>query len=168
MGDVTVGRLIGIVQAHLDRYGVSEAEFARRIGTSPQTVNSWRKRGIRQPPSRALLEQVAAITGTPYADVLDAALVDSGYIDTAGSADPGITALVKAVEQGDISDAALFELMRLAMTRDESGEVAALPEPLRSALIHMLAAREGVIPPAPKAVRSRKVRKPADGPEARA
>lgn len=73
-----VSELMKLVQAHLDKYGVKEAEFARRIGTAPQTVSNWKARGTTL-PSRRLLEGVAAVTGLPYQRVLDAALIDAGY-----------------------------------------------------------------------------------------
>ncbi|QCG77627.1 immunity repressor [Gordonia phage Fairfaxidum] len=75
-----MGELWTIIQEHLDAYGVREAEFARRIGSSPQTVNSWKKRGIRNLPERRLLLAVAEITGREYADVLEAALTDADYL----------------------------------------------------------------------------------------
>ncbi|MDL9944217.1 hypothetical protein QSJ19_01190 [Gordonia sp. ABSL11-1] len=75
-----MGELWKIIQEHLDAYGVREAEFARRIGSSPQTVNSWKKRGIRNLPERRLLLAVSEITGRDYADVLQAALTDSEYL----------------------------------------------------------------------------------------
>ncbi|SDT88995.1 hypothetical protein [Gordonia westfalica] len=40
-----MSKLWEFVQAHLDRTGASEAAFARQIGSIPQTVNSWKKRG---------------------------------------------------------------------------------------------------------------------------
>ena len=76
-----VGNLWTIIQAHLDKYGVREAAFARTIGSSPQTVNSWKLRGVRALPERRLLEAVADITGTPYPEVLAAALADAAYLD---------------------------------------------------------------------------------------
>ncbi|CPT40112.1 Helix-turn-helix protein [Mycobacteroides abscessus subsp. abscessus] len=78
------GRLIAIVQAHMDRHGVSEAEVARRIGASPATVNAWRNSQLRRPPRREYLEGLADLTGVAYADILVAALIDSGYINRDG------------------------------------------------------------------------------------
>lgn len=75
--------LLKIVQAHLDQTGVSEAEFSRRIGAAPQTVNAWRKRGIRALPDARHLRGVADVTGEPYDTVLRAALIDTGYVDPA-------------------------------------------------------------------------------------
>lgn len=74
------GRLYAIVQQHLDDYGVTEAEFARRIGTSPQTVNSWKQRGVRSLPDKQLLVGVSDVTRRPYDEVLSAALHDAGYL----------------------------------------------------------------------------------------
>ncbi|AFR47978.1 hypothetical protein KTR9_1338 [Gordonia sp. KTR9] len=79
VGDVKTPALWSLIQAHLDEYGVTDAEFARRMGVSPQTLNSWKKRGVRQLPSRDKLESVAELTRNTYAHVLDAALVDAGY-----------------------------------------------------------------------------------------
>lgn len=81
MGDVNTPALWGLIQAHLDEYGVTDAEFARRMHVSPQTLNSWKKRGVRQLPSRDKLDAVAELTRNSYAHVLDAALVDAGYKD---------------------------------------------------------------------------------------
>jgi len=74
-----MGELYGIIQKHLDRYGVREAALARLMGTSSQTINSWKTRGVRQLPTRPLLEAVARETATPYEVVLQAALIDAGY-----------------------------------------------------------------------------------------
>jgi transcriptional regulator with XRE-family HTH domain len=75
-----------IVQTHLDEYGVSEAEFARRMGSSPQTLSSWKLRGLKKLPDKRLLEAVADQTRASYDDVLGAALVDIGYAQRRGVA----------------------------------------------------------------------------------
>lgn len=75
-----MGHLWAIAQAHLDAYGVRAAALARRMGTSPQTLDSWKNRGVRQLPERRLLEALARETGTPYGDVLMAALRDINYL----------------------------------------------------------------------------------------
>lgn len=74
------GHLWRIVQRHLDAYGVRAATLAKRMGTSPQTLDSWKHRGVRALPSRELLEALSAETRTPYAEVLAAALRDIGYL----------------------------------------------------------------------------------------
>ncbi len=95
--------LMRLIQTHLDKYGVSRAEFARRAGTTPQTVQNWRDE-IKAMPEVKHLRGVAEVTGQPYVTVLDAALVDAGYRDSmvdsgadldvrirrAAGADPGI------------------------------------------------------------------------------
>lgn len=78
-----MGHLYKLIEQHLDEYGVREAELARRIGSSPQTVNSWKKRGIKKPPEQELLMALAIEIRRPYGDVLRAALLDSGYITEA-------------------------------------------------------------------------------------
>lgn len=74
-----MSRLWAIIQAHLDEYGVREAALARRMGTAPQTLSSWKNRGLKNLPARWLLEAVARETGTAYDAVLDAVLVDINY-----------------------------------------------------------------------------------------
>lgn len=69
-----------LIQGHLDRYGVTRAEFARRAGTTPQTVQNWKDRPTTL-PRREHLEGVAQVIGVPYAVVLAAALKDAGYQD---------------------------------------------------------------------------------------
>lgn len=75
------GELWSIIQAHLDRYGVYEAVFARRMGTKPQTINTWKNLGVKRLPERWLLEAVAREAREPYEVVLRAALLDTGYLD---------------------------------------------------------------------------------------
>ncbi|MGH3956434.1 MAG: helix-turn-helix transcriptional regulator [Mycobacterium sp.] len=83
-----------IVQQHMDAYGVSEAEVARRIGASPATVNSWRNGNIRQLPGLEYLQNLADLTHRRYEDVLVAALRDAGYV-----ADGDRASVQKAVQQ---------------------------------------------------------------------
>lgn len=75
-----VKQLWEIVQAHLDKYGVREAAFAKKLGMSPQTLNSWKNRGVKALPARRHLEALARETGTPYSVVLDAALRQIAYL----------------------------------------------------------------------------------------
>jgi len=75
-----MGELLDLIQGHRDKYGVSEAEFSRRIGSSPQTVWAWRVRGIKALPQRKQLEGVSNVIGIPYDKVLRAALADAGYV----------------------------------------------------------------------------------------
>ena len=85
-----MGELWSIIQGHLDRYGVREAAFARRMGTGPQTINAWKMRGLKRLPERWLLNAVARETGTPYSAVLHAALIDTGYLsDGSVTGEPG-------------------------------------------------------------------------------
>lgn len=70
-----------LIQSHLDRYGVTRATFAKRAGTTSQTVQNWKSRGGTL-PKRKQLEGIARETGLPYLIVLDAALKDAGYRDS--------------------------------------------------------------------------------------
>lgn len=80
----TRSELIRLIDEYRDRHGQpSEASIARAIGTRPQTVSSWRKRGLRQLPADALLRRLATLLGVPYEDyLLQVALYDVGRRDS--------------------------------------------------------------------------------------
>lgn len=73
--------LMRLIQAHIDRYGVTRATVARRAGMSPQTVHNWRDE-IKALPDADHLRGIAEVIGVPYIVVLDAALSDAGYRDS--------------------------------------------------------------------------------------
>lgn len=75
-----MSELYAIVEAHMRRWGPSAAEVSRRIGAQPQTVSSWKTRGLTALPKKEFLVALAELTHTPYQDVLTAALHDSGYL----------------------------------------------------------------------------------------
>lgn len=76
-----VSELIRLIDDYRDRHGQpSESSIARAIGTAPQTVNSWRKRGIREMPSPALLAKLAELLRVPMETVVLAAARDAGYL----------------------------------------------------------------------------------------
>ena len=81
-----MSRLLELIDDYKDRHGSpSDASIARAIGVASQTINSWRKRGIRQPPSTETLRALAQLTGNDYERVvLRAALIDAGWIDDDG------------------------------------------------------------------------------------
>ncbi|WP_019971609.1 helix-turn-helix transcriptional regulator [Mycobacterium sp. 141] len=101
-------QLIQIVQTHMDDYGVSEAEVARRIGATPQTVNTWRNGEMKQLPRRQYLTALAELTQTAYTTVLIAALHDTGYLAEPMSIDAAYTALIisLAVDADELESAA--------------------------------------------------------------
>lgn len=117
-----MSELWNLIQGHLDRYGVRDAEFARRMGSSPQTLNSWKKRGVRQLPSKDLLEAVAEVTGRDYRQVLDAALIDTGYLPSFSDAadERGAQALLYLIWVSD----QLFGIRAMAadLTRNHPGD----------------------------------------------
>jgi len=134
-----VGELLKIVQAHLDATGVSEAEFSRRIGAAPQTVNAWRKRGIRALPTVTLLREVATVTGAGYGEVLRAALVDAGYDPPRpgrakpGAWDLGLDTMVDLSVAADLAEAEASAIP-YADEDSEPEDISAAFEDLRSAI----------------------------------
>ena len=72
-----------IIEAHRDRHGQqSYASIARAIGVAPQTLDSWRNRGMKTVPrNKEPLRKLAREVGLPY-DVIAAAIaVDVGLMD---------------------------------------------------------------------------------------
>lgn len=80
-----MSRLIALIDEYRDTHGApSESSIARAIGVTPQVINSWRHRGIRELPEVATMRRLAAFLGVDYVDVvLRAALVDAGKMDAA-------------------------------------------------------------------------------------
>lgn len=78
-----MSNLLALIDDYKDRHGnPSDSSIARAIGTAPQTVSSWRRRGIKEPPDRAVLRSLAAFLHVDYESVvLRAALLDAGWID---------------------------------------------------------------------------------------
>lgn len=75
-----MSKLLGIIDAYKDTHGQpSDASIARAVGVAPQTISSWRKRGIRELPARDTLSRLADFMHVPYRDVLEAVLIDIGY-----------------------------------------------------------------------------------------
>lgn len=127
--------LIRIVQAHMDEYGVSEAEVARRIGATPQTVNQWRNGELKQLPRQKYLQALAELTRTDYVTVLSAALVDANYITepltrsyVVGSIDFGPLIAGLAVDADDLHTVAqnLDTLMDTSIDAEDIDEVESL------------------------------------------
>lgn len=72
-----LGRLIDDYQR---RHSASISGLAGRIGITRQTLRQWRVGELRSLPTQTNLSSAAAEIGCPYAQVLDAALRDVGYL----------------------------------------------------------------------------------------
>lgn len=77
-----MSRLVDLIDEYKDTHGApSDSSIARAIGAKPQTVSSWRTRGIKEPPSPETLRKLATLLGVSYERVvLRAALLDAGWI----------------------------------------------------------------------------------------
>lgn len=76
-----MSRLIALIDEHRAKQGDrSEASIAREIGVAPQTINSWRNRGMKKLPRAKTMRALAAALHIDEAVVLYAAGVDVGYI----------------------------------------------------------------------------------------
>jgi transposase-like protein len=77
-----MSQLLAIIDEYKDAHGApSDSSIARAIGVAPQTVSSWRRRGIRQLPERETLMALARLTNRDYATVvIPAVMRDIGYL----------------------------------------------------------------------------------------
>lgn len=76
-----MSKLLAIIDAYKDTHGQpSDASVARAVGIAPQTISSWRKRGIRQPPEPETLRRLAAFMHVEPLEVIHASLIDAGWI----------------------------------------------------------------------------------------
>jgi hypothetical protein len=58
----------------------SDSSIARAIGVAPQTISSWRTRGIRKLPETETLRALGTFLGRDYAtEIIPAAMSDAGY-----------------------------------------------------------------------------------------
>lgn len=76
-----MSELVRLIDDYRDAHGQpSDASIARAIGVAPQTISSWRKRGIRELPNEATLHRLADLLRLDYQDyVLQVALYDAGW-----------------------------------------------------------------------------------------
>lgn len=78
-----MSRLVALIDEYKDTHGApSDSSIARAIGSKPQTISSWRTRGISEPPNTATLRKLAEFLSCDYETiVLRAALLDAGWVD---------------------------------------------------------------------------------------
>jgi len=76
----TVGAMLSAYGA---RHGVGDAELSRRTGISRQSLYLWRTRGLRAVPPPELIEALAGVMDVSYREVLNAALAETGYSESA-------------------------------------------------------------------------------------
>lgn len=88
-----LGRLIDDYQR---RHSASIVGLADRIGISRQTLRQWHVGELRSLPTQANLAAAAAEIGCPYAQVLDAALRDAGYLGPRETRTTDLTAPLNA------------------------------------------------------------------------
>lgn len=85
-----MSRLLRLIDEYKDAHGgPSDSSVARAIGVKPQTISSWRRRGIKEPPDRDALRAFAQLARLDYETVvLRAVLLDVGWIEESdGDAD---------------------------------------------------------------------------------
>lgn len=76
-----MSRLLALIDEYKARTGnPSDASIARAIGAAPQTISSWRTRGIREIPNADTMTALARFLHVDEKVVLYAAGVDAGYI----------------------------------------------------------------------------------------
>lgn len=88
-----VSELVRLIDDYRDAHGQPpDASIARAIGVAPQTISSWRVRGIKELPSDDALRRLAQLLRVDHEDyLLQVVLYDIGRRDTLPSS-PGQTA----------------------------------------------------------------------------
>jgi transcriptional regulator with XRE-family HTH domain len=78
-----MSHLVRLIDEYKDTHGSpSDSSIARAIGAAPQTISSWRTRGIKDPPSPETLRRLADFLHLDYETVvLRAALLDAGWVE---------------------------------------------------------------------------------------
>lgn len=78
----TVSQLGAIVQTHIDSqpYPPTPRQVARAIGITQTALTNWTAHGVTRLPTIENLQALARVTGTPYPEILTAALQDAGYL----------------------------------------------------------------------------------------
>lgn len=76
-----MGRLWDLVEEYRDGqpYPPSVRAMATKAGMHNSTLSNWQD-NLRELPERKHMEAVARLIGRPYEVVLDAALLDAGYV----------------------------------------------------------------------------------------
>lgn len=76
-----MSKLLALIDDYKDRHGQpSDSSIARAVGIAPQTISSWRKRGIRNLPEAETLQRLARFIRVDQTAIFYAAGVDAGYI----------------------------------------------------------------------------------------
>jgi transcriptional regulator with XRE-family HTH domain len=77
-----MSHLVKLIDEYKDAHGApSDSSIARAIGVAPQTISSWRRRGIKQAPDHETLRALAEFIGKDYKTVvLQAVLLDASLI----------------------------------------------------------------------------------------
>lgn len=76
-----MGHVWSYIEQHMAEtpYGASERQIARAAGVNHTTLTAWKK--IRRLPQPEHLRAVARQINVPYRVLLDAALIDAGYLE---------------------------------------------------------------------------------------
>jgi len=104
-----MGMLWDLIQEHIDKqpYPPSERAIAGKLGVAPNALRYWRE--PKKLPSRENLEAIANLIGVRYSVVLDAALRDTGYHESA-RADVVSLSAAQAVRRPSVEIKAELEL----------------------------------------------------------
>lgn len=117
-----------LIDEYQRRHSASIVGLADRIGISRQTLRQWRVGELRSLPTQANLAATAVEIGCPYAQVLDAALRDAGYLGPRETRTTDLTALLNAAAPF-VEDALVSE--RYSGRADRRAQAAARPRQVR-------------------------------------
>lgn len=76
-----MSRLIAMIDEYRDTHGQpSDASIARQLGIAPQTLNSWRNRGMKEIPRPKTLQSLARLLNKTDVEIYYVVGVDTGHI----------------------------------------------------------------------------------------
>ena len=81
--DHAPGRLWRLIERHIAEtgpYPPSERAVARHMNIKPTTLNNWKHQRMTRLPEVEHFRAVSRVTGVRYEEVLQAALIDAGYL----------------------------------------------------------------------------------------
>lgn len=107
--------LEALIQRYLDETGARQAAVARKMHVSSQTLNSWTARGLKRLPGVDNMRALADAIGVPYGAVLNAILIDLGYLEK--SATDNVHRLHRASQAADADRPVIAAARRVTQPR---------------------------------------------------
>lgn len=133
-------RLMGLIDGFAARWGLSDADVARRLAIAPHTLQEWRSHGVRRLPDRPVLEAIAAVLAMEYQRVLQVCLTDTGHLSTpSGHGAPGLETVMELGAYADALPTHKMPAFQIPSVHLEPNRSAGAPHAMRArAYLHLV------------------------------